>query len=165
MQLASFRRSSLDSLLAAQTASYSYVDQKAPYSNTVPTMLTARNLPKLGTTFQVDVSNGWDPVRWANGNLLMAGAFHHLIIGVRNPDAPIPALGGFLFSSAEIVLSAPWNRKQSFGTVTMSFPIPNSTPLLGVRFYQQVLRTGFDDRPWRISWQFLSRGGIGVIGT
>lgn len=151
--------------LAAQAASYGYLDQKAPYANAVPTMFTARNLPKLGTTFQVEVANSWDPLRWASGQLIMLGAYHHLAFGLRNPDAPIGALGGFLFSSAEIVLPAPWNRKQAFGTVTMAFPIPNAPQLLGVRFYQQVLRTWFNDRPWRISAHNLSRGGIGVIGT
>ncbi len=39
--------------LPAQAASYTYIDQKAPASNPSTPMLTALNLPKIGTTFQV----------------------------------------------------------------------------------------------------------------
>ena len=44
------------STLPAQQASYTYIDQKAPYQNPSPPWLTAMNLPKLGTSFRVRVA-------------------------------------------------------------------------------------------------------------
>lgn len=49
--------------LSAQAASYTYINQKAPYTNGgfgFPSpMLTALNLPKIGTTFQVQVPGNY----------------------------------------------------------------------------------------------------------
>ena len=142
--------------LAAQTASYAYIDQKAPYTS--PRMLTALNLPKLGTTFQVQVPNSmWCHIGgWTGG-----GITYYLALGVSNPNVSVPALGGFLFSSAEIVLRAPTPCPNN-GFVTMSFPIPNSPGLLGVRFYQQVLAESRGE--YVPNTYYLSRGGVGVIG-
>ncbi|MHC4851588.1 MAG: hypothetical protein ACYTF5_06180 [Planctomycetota bacterium] len=137
--------------LSAQVASYTYIDQKAPYKNQNPPMLTALNLPKIGTTFQVRVPD--------------STVFSHstLAFGVSNPNLPIPGLGGYLFTSAEIVM---WTSKSSgvFSVMTtMSFPIPNSPQLLGVRFSQQVLRITYC--PFQACYgASLSRGGYGVIG-
>ena len=145
--------------LAAQTASYTYIDQKAPYKNSG--MLTALNLPKVGTTFKVQVPNGGDTCTgWCLSGCSRVN--YYLAIGVRNPNVPIPAMGGFLFTSADVVVPVPWGPTPQQGTVTMSFKIPNSQELLGVRFYQQVLR-----EVWTWGWWYppaLSRGGVGVIG-
>ena len=152
--------------LAAQVVSYTYIDQKAPYKNSG--MLTALNLPKVGTTFKVQVplSGRSSVCWWAHCPYPdpYIYSLSYLAIGVRNPNVTIPALGGFLFTSADIVLLAPWGPIAQQGTVTMSFPIPNSQALLGVKFYQQVLVDV--TYPWARSAHFysLSRGGVGVIG-
>jgi len=149
--------------VSAQAASYTYIDQKAPYKNSSPAMLTALNLPKVGTTFKVQVPNGGDTCTswcWTG----CTEVYYYLAIGVNNPNVPIPALGGYLFSSADIVLLAPWGPKAQQGTVTMSFPIPNSQALLGVRFYQQVLRQVIEPSYFYYQTLSLSRGGYGVIG-
>ena len=146
--------------LSAQTASYSYIDQKAPYKNQKSPMLTALNLPKVGTTFKVSVPNGaycgWWSVESSNT--------YYLAFGVSNPNVPIPALGGFLFTSADIVLPVPKVCPSNTGSVTMSFPIPNSPQLVGVRFYQQVLHRHGDAWVIKANYDRLSRGGVGVIG-
>jgi len=142
--------------VSAQAASYTYIDQKAPYKNSSPAMLTALNLPKVGTTFKVQVPNAWRSW-WC-----CWGTDHYLAFGVTNPNLPIAGLGGFLFTSADIVMPAPWNQQQMGGTVTMSFPIPNSPQLVGVRFYQQVLAVSYAE--FVPGTYLLSRGGVGVIG-
>lgn len=151
--------------LCAQAASYTYIEQKAPYSN-CGSGLAALNLPKVGTTFKVQFrmsytlgggTGPWDPYTRFDV---------YPFLGVSNPNVPIPALGGYLFTSADIFL--PWITGTNAPYTTMSLPIPNSPQLVGVRFYQQALcvRTSFE-QPW---WPFgpstygLSRGGVGVIG-
>ncbi|MHC4079555.1 MAG: hypothetical protein ACYST0_14070 [Planctomycetota bacterium] len=140
--------------LAAQQASYTYINQKAPYSNPKTPMLTALNLPKVGTTFKVQVPSntvgGFGGGPWWYWRCYLA-------LGVKNPNIPVPGLGGFLFTSADVVV--PVNVVNQVGGVTMSFPIPNSPQLVGVRFYQQVLEV-----QTRSSTCALSRGGVGVIG-
>ena len=137
--------------LAAQAASYTYINQKAPYKNQNPSMLTALNLPKVGTTFQVRVPS--------------SAVFSHSVLafGVSNPNLPIPAWSGYLFTSAEIRMQTPWSNKipMSGSATTMSFAIPDSPELLGVKFYQQVLVHVI--YPWAHDYS-LSRGGVGVIG-
>ncbi len=142
----------LSGAVDAQAASYTYIDQKAPYQNWNPPMLTALNLPKVGTSFQVQV-----PAGWSSG---FASASYWLGFGVSNPNAPFPLWMGFLYTSADVVVATP--RRPTAQMVTMSFPIPNSTQLLGVRFFQQVLRVA-DLGPAHT--RNLSRGGVGVIGT
>jgi len=139
--------------LSAQPASYTYINQKAPYSNP-GSMLTVLTLPKVGTTFKVQVPNGaswWIP-----------SPYYYLAFGVSNPDVSVPLLKGWLFTSAEVLLLVPYKWPVG-GTVTMSFPIPNSPHLVGTRFYQQVLMVfpgEFVPPTYR-----LSRGALGVIGT
>ncbi len=137
--------------LAAQAASYTYINQKAPYKNQNPPMLTALNLPKVGTTFQVRVPT--------------SAVFSHSVLafGVSNPNLPIPAWSGYLFTSAEIVM---WTPKSSaaFSVMTMSFPIPTSPQLLGVRFSQQVFQANYCGWTHCPVGYSLSRGGVGVIG-
>ncbi|MHC4815402.1 MAG: hypothetical protein ACYTFN_20150 [Planctomycetota bacterium] len=145
--------------LAAQTASYTYINQKAPYLNPDPAMLTAVNLPKVGTTFEVMVPESWFGI-WAG-----CGASYYLAFGVRNPNVLIPGMGGFLFTSADIVVPVPFSTTPQLwggGTVVMSFQIPNSPKLVGVRFHQQVLAAY--DAEWAPRTYHLSRGGVGVIG-
>ena len=139
------------STLPAQAASYTYINQKAPYTNPSPPILTALNLPKVGTSFQVQV-----PAGWSSG---FASASYWLGFGVSNPNAPFPLWMGFLYTSVDVVVATP--RRPTAQMVTMSFPIPNSTQLLGVRFFQQVLRVA-DLGPAHT--RNLSRGGVGVIG-
>jgi len=155
--------------VSAQAASYTYINQKAPYQNAglgFPSpMLTALNLPKIGTTFQVQVPG--------NCSFSMCLGFgssceqqipvtfqYVLAFGVSNPNVPVAMLGGFLYSSAEVRVPAPYTFSP-WGFVKMSFPIPNSPQLVGVRFYQQVLGMTYSYGPPRYA---LSRGGHGVIG-
>ena len=153
--------------LAAQTASYSYIDQKAPYANPAfGPLLTAVNLPKVGTTFKVQVPHPYT-IGFIGPFLPYLSVDFYLALGVSNPNLPIPGMSGYLFTSAEIVLTAFPNT--SGPVVTMSFPIPNSPQLVGVSFYQQVLSV-LSSYPGGI-WNFpttscfaLSRGGHGVIG-
>lgn len=155
--------------LSAQAASYTYIDQKAPYQNgglTFPApMLTALNLPKIGTTFQVQVPNDYIATYCVGfmgcSQYVTVRASHVLAFGISNPNLPIPMLGGFVYSSAEVIIPAPFSNSQ-VGLVKMSFSIPNSPQLVGVRFYQQVLGV-----QWTIGYStkhVLSRGGYGVIG-
>jgi hypothetical protein len=139
--------------LSAQTASYTYVDQKAPYTGPAMPFLIAANLPKLGTTFKVQVhATGSD--RWCAYQTFLA-------FGATNPDFAIPALNGLAFCSAEVVLPTPGTSL--FPMVVMSFPIPNAPALLGLKFYQQSYMQR-SCRPFFIRIHELSRGGVGVIG-
>jgi hypothetical protein len=143
--------------LSAQAASYTYIDQRAPYKNQNSPMLTALNLPKVGTTFKVQVPRGYQSWPWC-----CFGTNYYLAFGVRNPNVAIPGLGGFLFTSADVVLRTPYLTNWQQLTATMSFPIPNSPQLVGVRFYQQVLAESYAE--FVPSTYYLSRGGVGVIG-
>jgi len=156
--------------LSAQATSYTYIDQKAPYRNggiSFPgPMLTALNLPKIGTTFQVQVPGDYSAfycAGWGSSchQYIHVSARHVLAFGVSNPNMPIPMFGGLLHSSAEVVIPAGY-ASSTWGFVKMSFPIPNSPQLVGVRFYQQVLGVSYS----RLGppTYALSRGGYGVIG-
>ena len=70
-----------------------------------------------------------------------------------------PAFQGFVFTSAEIILPTPMSPLGIPGTTTMEFAVPNSRPLIGVTFFQQVLTV-----PRMSTVGRLSRGGIGVVG-
>ena len=146
----------LSGAVGAQAASYTYINQQTPYQNPNPPMLTALNLPKIGTTFKVQVPASCNSCFWG-------GLSAWLAFGVGNPALPIPAMHGYLFTTAEIVIpttvSGCCNRTGN-GTVTMSFPIPNMASWLGVRFFQQVDAYHYGGP----NFHFLSRGGVGVIG-
>jgi hypothetical protein len=138
--------------LPAQAASYTYISQKPAYVHTWSPELKALNLPKIGQTFQIQVPEG------------TVGRVAFLAFGASNPNVLLPALGGYLFTSAEAVVVTPFNTRMPWRNTTMSFAIPNSTQLLGVRFHQQVLQMsscGWTHCP--VSFN-LSRGGVGVIG-
>jgi hypothetical protein len=136
----------LPGVLGAQAATYTYINQKAPYKNPRAAMLKALNLPKIGTTFKVQVPGGLRSLTYA------------LATGVSNPSIRFDVLGGYLFTSAELVVGVPTGPK----LVTISLAIPNSSQLLGVKFYQQVLEVSKIYLPWTLNT--LSRGGVGVIG-
>jgi hypothetical protein len=138
--------------VSAQAASYTYLDQKAPYTN--PGMLTALNLPKVGATFKVQVPNG--AIWWR-----YPFPYYIVAFGSKNPNLRVHGLGGWLFTSAEHVAFAPLNNNYR-QTVTVSYPIPNSPQLVGVRFYQQVLQVFQGE--FVPPTYLLSRGGVGVIG-
>ena len=140
----------LPGVLGAQAATYKYINQSA---NPSPPWLTALNLPKVGTTFTVQV----------RGHSRRVSSW--LAVGAKNPNVVIPTLGGVLFTSAEFVVRTPLSSTSSGwpGMATVSFAIPNSSQLLGATFYQQVLNSGFYQFGW--GWTYrLSRGGVGVIG-
>ena len=152
-----------------QAASVTYIKQKAPHynpgANSYPPgpWLTALNLPKVGTTFRVQVPRSWlhfyqPPVH---------SLTYLLAFGVSNPDVLVPGVGGWLFTSADIVVGT---GQPSSGSrvqmVTLSFPIPNSPQWLGVRFYQQVHSLGLGFFPGtQRPYHKLSRGMKVVIGT
>ena len=140
--------------LSAQQASYTTIDQRPPYTNETPPWLTARNVPRIGTTFQVDV-----PYSFFECCPFQTDYF--LATGFDNPDVAVPALGGYLFTTADVSVLLSFSGCRGCGHTTFSFPIPSAPELLGGRFYQQVLayaRNSF----W--STLTLSRGGVGVIG-
>jgi len=152
--------------LAAQAASYTYINQKG--GPPIKPMLTALNLPKVGTTFKVQVPESGRSINWcwwAHCPYRHPYAYWYsfLAIGLRNPNMAIPALNGYVFTSAEFLTLTPArNEILKWGSVTMSFPIPDSRELVGVKFYQQVLVQHFP--PDMLPWYSLSRGGVGVIG-
>ena len=76
-------------------------------------------------------------------------------------------LGGYLYTSAQVVMRSPNNNTRTCLGVTrhyFSFSIPNSAGLLGTRFYQQVLGAHTSIFTTTGTTLQLSRGGIGVIG-
>jgi len=97
------------------------------------------------------------PFSWVQRNGI--GANSVLATGVRNPFWNVPAFQGFVFTSAEIILPTPMSPLGTPGNTTMEFPVPNSTQLIGVKFFQQVLTV-----PRGSSVGRLSRGGAGVAG-
>ncbi|MHC4921652.1 MAG: hypothetical protein ACYTKC_18955 [Planctomycetota bacterium] len=130
----------LATTVSAQAASYTFVSQLPPYQNPSPAVLTALTLPKIGAKLRLQVP-------------------FSLATGVRNPFFNVPAFQGFVFTSAEIVLPTPMSPLGVPGNTTMEFPVPNSTQLIGVKFFQQVLTV-----PTTTPVGRLSRGGIGVVG-
>ncbi|MHC4516237.1 MAG: hypothetical protein ACYTGW_19240 [Planctomycetota bacterium] len=142
----------LATTVSAQAASYTFVSQLPPYQNPSPAVLTALTLPKIGAKLRLQVPFSW---RQRNG----VGADSVLATGVRNPFFNVPAFQGFVFTSAEIVLPTPMSPLGVPGNTTMEFPVPNSTQLIGVKFFQQVLTV-----PTTTPVGRLSRGGIGVVG-
>jgi len=144
--------------LSAQTASYTYTAPAWAYREP----LTAANLPKLGTTFKVLVPDGFP-------SQSQTRTYYLLATGLTNPKVTIPGLGTVL-TSAEILTPVPSGTNKAY--LAMSFKIPNSSQLVGLRFYQQVLATQYyksggswcSPNCWVQSGQYLSRGGIGVIG-
>lgn len=146
--------------VAAQAASYTYIDQKAPFKNPtgfgcswpVP-WLTALNLPRIGTTFSVRTPQSFSDN--FGGGCPKAGTTW-IATGVSNPDLRLGQFWGFLFTSAEVVMITPSTLFPRMTTV--NFTIPNSSQLLGVSFYQQVLVS------WLGAPKRLTRGGVGVIG-
>ena len=144
----------LPGVVDAQQASYTYINQKPPYKNLNPPMLTALNLPRINAKFQVRVPAAYSTPT-GKGEAFLA-------TGVANPNVVLPTLRGFLFTTADHLMLSP--RSKSWVTVT--FSIPNSPVLVGGRFYQQVLAVRYDAPygPCSGGCPFLSRGGVGVIG-
>jgi hypothetical protein len=52
----------LAGVVAGQTASVTYINQKAPGWSYNPPLLTALNLPRIGTTFQIKLAPSWGTV-------------------------------------------------------------------------------------------------------
>ena len=73
---------------------------------------------------------------------------------------PVPALNGYLFTSAEVVRRTPFG----YTSVTLSFRIPNNPKLLGVVVYMQVYSEGYLNLPVPASYKGLSQGLRAVIG-
>ena len=142
----------LTTTVSAQAASYTFQNQLSPYKNPNPAMLNALTLPKIGTKLRLQV-----PFSWVQRNGV--GANSVLATGLRNPFLNVPVFQGFVFTSAEIVLPTTMSPLGTPGNTTMEFPVPNSTPLIGVKFFQQVLTV-----PRGATMGTLSRGGLGVVG-
>jgi hypothetical protein len=144
--------------LSAQAASYTYTAPAWAYREP----LTAANLPKLGTKFKVLVPDGYP-------SQSQTRTYYLLATGLTNPKVTIPGLGTVL-TSAEILTWVPSGTTSPY--LQMSFKIPNSSQLVGLRFYQQVLATQYyksgahwcEPNCWTKTGQYLSRGGVGVIG-
>ena len=147
----------LGELLCAQTASYTYIDQRPPYANPtgrpwIGDWLTALQVPRIGTSFQVEVAGSYSA---GFGGISPRFAFTWLATGMRNPNFHMIGWG-YLFTSAEHLVGTPSTLLPR--TATMTFVIPNNTGLLGVSFYQQLVVCS--PGPYAV----LSRGGHGVIG-
>ena len=142
----------LSASLAAQAASYTYIDQQPPYAN--PTWLTALNLPQLGSTFRVQVP-------FSIYTCCPFQRDYWLATGFGNPNLRFPALGGFLYTTGDLQVLRTYNGITG-PYQFVDFPIPSSTALIGAQFFQQVL-----ERAANSFWTTLtlSRGGHGVIGT
>lgn len=142
----------LATTVSAQAATYTFQSQISPYKDPSPAMLAALTLPKIGTTLRLQV-----PFSWIQRNRV--GANSVLATGLRNPFLNVPAFQGFVFTSAEIILPTPMSPLGTPGNTTMEFPVPNSTQLIGFKFFQQVLTV-----PTTSPVGVLSRGGTGVVG-
>ncbi len=166
----------LSSTVSAQQASYTYIDQPPQYQVPGAPLLEALNTPKIGTTFQIQVTStgGYYPVPCFGfpGGYAITFHYTYLLLGASNPAVEIPFFvlggsgwfwGGFLFSSGEIVLPTPYGPP----VVPMSIPIPNDLSLIGIPFFQQVVQDSQSEscfiRGSRRTIS-LSRGGHGVIG-
>lgn len=161
--------------VSAQKASYTYINQKAPYSNPGPKTfprgpwLTAQNTPKIGKIFKVQVIKSNVP---PGCNLFCSCPYLcTLIIGASNPALDIGVFSGAIkfrgFLYASIMVQQAVGQGGAGGTVPILIQIPNNKALLGSVFYLQLLRYGWSfAAPPRCPDIFeLSRGLRCVAGT
>ena len=147
--------------LSAQQASYTFISQPPHYIN--HTWLAPLSPPRLGTTWTIQMP--CDEVSFASADT------YYLVTGVAAVYLDLGAIYGNLargvqLTSAEIITRSPCRRSRGFGTLAV--PIPNTPALLGLDFYQQVVRVrtfGMGGVVPRLAEVDLSRGGYGVIGT
>jgi hypothetical protein len=139
--------------LSGQQASYTYIDQVAPYQNQSPLTMTALSRPVLGSTLRVEVRHdGW--------------MFGHLLTGLRDPAFDLGPLCpggcfGVVHASPDVVLPIVQSPQ------VVEIPIPNVPALAGLTFYQQVfLQSHFPLWPMGpvLSLYAVDRAGRAVIG-
>jgi hypothetical protein len=140
--------------LPAQLATYTYINQQAPYSNPPTASFTANNVPRIGSNFELVV-----PMSWSQRN--RTGANFTLATGLLNPNLAIPALGGYLYTLPLVMMNTPMSPIGIPATTRLRIPIPNSVALIGLRFYQQILETPNVNSSTPVR---LSRAGQGMIG-
>ena len=63
------------------------------------------------------------PFSWRQRN--GAGEDFFLATGLKNPGVLLPPLGGWLYTSAEILVRTPMSPLGIPGTTTLALPIPN----------------------------------------
>ena len=161
----------LTSGLAAQQASYTYVDQLPPYTNPVTPyapfgpLLRADTLPVLGGILRIEVPR--PSARFTD----CPYRAYYLLTGLvpRLFDTAVlgPGFRGWLFTTPDLVLRPPRGGSSLPNTPgSLYFGIPNDVRLLGARFYQQIVALEFYgpicSRP-ATTWA-ASRGGIATIG-
>ena len=95
-------------------------------------MLNAIGVPKIGTTFKVQVPYSWRQRNGVGENVVIA-------TGLSNPSVVVLQFNGWLYTSAEFLRPTPMSPLGIPGTATMSFSIPSQTRLIGLKLYQQVL--------------------------
>ena len=151
--------------LVGQSASYTYFGAPGtvgcgPFGAQV--IHTAVNLPKLGSTFQVDVpaSSGMCPYL-CNMRFFMTGLSNTSFQGVPLPYFSFGACG-MLRVSMDVIEVMPMGSSTG-ATFASTFVIPNAPNLAGLSFYQQSVSLtyilgGLNATAW-------GRAGHGVIGS
>jgi hypothetical protein len=159
--------------LPAQTADYRILGPTCttgrldPQAGAVP--ISIRGLPRVGGFFEI----------LAEGTMGLPNGIRrqvHLLTGTSNTAAfgvPLPfdiatlsptePICGLLRTSAEVAVRVP-AAADPRALVAVRFDLPNSSALLGLTFYQQVLSTEFSSfgPPFRAI--ALSALGVGTIG-
>ncbi|MCA8954617.1 MAG: hypothetical protein KDC87_01005 [Planctomycetes bacterium] len=132
-------------------AGFRYVDQKAPYQNPNPNLLTGMSVPQIGTDFRVRV-----PFSYLGSTFVS----HFLLTGLQNPNFSLPAVfRGYVYASTDLVLPTPLGASGQYTEIKLGIPLDFG--LVGLDFYQQVARTA----PGMSPPYLLSRGIHGTIGN
>lgn len=159
--------------LSAQRASYSLFGTDCTTGRLAagigPVPIAVRGLPRLGTTFQVVTEcTTTYPFGTRRQVFVLTGFSNTSASGVPLPFdvstlAPGQPFCGMLYTNAEVMTPVPPQRPYTTPSA-VDFPVPSSTLLAGLTFYQQVLtieRSTFGPPFFALQ---LSRGGQGTIG-
>ena len=148
----------------AQKASYTYFGTDCVNGCTLTAQFKATTQPRIGQSFSVNVSGLHCSVgqTWF---FLLTGVSKTKWGGVNLPAKLTFIVGGFsALGSGRCRLRVSPEFITPISSSIVKFQIPNSTLLLGVKFYQQVVGAG---TLWEVGpplYWASSRGGVGVIG-
>lgn len=119
-------------------------------------VLSAAGVPRLGTTFSVQLSGAVSGAR----AVLFFGGSDRTWSGVRLPFdlGAFGAPGCVILASGEVQIDA---RTSASGTAGVPVAVPNITSLKGVRFYNQWIVT---DPAANRAGLATSNGGVGTVG-
>ena len=150
---------SLPTFAAAQTGSYNYYGTGCPTASP----FSVDGVPKLGTAITVKCYGSYSSFFSQTYRLLLTGFSKDQMGGTK---LPLYGLGcGPLLTSSELVWLVPFAGTPTT-IVSIPFPIPDDSGLVGLSFYQQVLELSrncgkIGCGAWRISF---TRAGHGQIG-